>query len=167
MLAAAGCAPIVVVLGSVVVEVPGADIVVNPAWRHGMGSSLAAGLTRLSASAPEVLAVAVVLVDQPALTAQAVRRTAAGVTGGVTAARASYAGTLGHPVVLSRRVWREVAASSAGDSGARGWLERHAADVVTVACDGLGDDRDIDTPEQAVAWESESGPDPLTPTDTS
>lgn len=157
LLAAAGCAPIVVVLGAVVVEVPGADVVVNPAWRQGMGSSLAAGLTRLLTSAPEVLAVAVVLVDQPALTAQAVRATAAAVTGDVPAARAGYARTIGHPVVLSRRVWADVAASSGGDSGARDWLERHAADVVTVACDGLGDDRDLDTREQALAWESEAG----------
>ncbi len=152
MLMAAGCDPVVVVLGAVVLDVPGAVTVVNPDWAQGMASSLGAGLRRLLATPPEVTAVAVVLVDQPMLTAAAVRRTAATVvTGTCTAARATYAGVPGHPVVLGREVWQAVAQSAAGDVGARGWLAEHRKDVASVACDGLGDDRDVDTPASLTA----------------
>jgi nicotine blue oxidoreductase len=146
VLRAAGCHPVVVVLGATVVDVPGAEVVVNREWAAGMGTSLAAGLRRLATAAPAVVAVAVVLVDQPRLGADAVRRTGEGlVASGAPAARASYGGVPGHPVVLARRVWAEVAGSTHGDAGARGWLAEHAGDVLVVPCDGLGDDGDLDT----------------------
>lgn len=149
LLAAAGCAPVTVVLGAVVLDVPGADVAVNHRWSGGMGSSLAVGLRRLLVAAPGAGAAAVVLVDQPLLTPAAVRRTLAACEAiGAPAARASYAGRPGHPVVLARRVWEDVAAGAAGDEGARGWLAAHAADVLVVPCDGMGDDRDVDTAQE-------------------
>lgn len=151
LLRAAGCDPVLVVLGAAVVVVPDAVTVVNPDWAQGMGTSLAAGLRALeTATGPGVTAVAVVLVDQPLLTPAAVSRTL-GALGAAPAARASWGGRPGHPVVLARRVWAGVAASAAGDAGARGWLAEHAGDVREVPCDGLGDDRDVDTRAEADA----------------
>lgn len=146
MLHAAGCDPVVAVLGAVVVDVPDALVIVNPDWAAGMGTSLALGLRRLAVVAPGSPAVAVVLVDQPRLSAEAVRRTGEAVRSSTApAARASYGGLPGHPVVLARRVWAEVAGSAAGDAGARGWLAEHSPQVLLVPCDGLGDDGDLDT----------------------
>lgn len=146
MLRDAGCDPVVVVLGATVVEVAGAVVAVNPDWAAGLGTSVAVGLRRLAVVAPAAPAAAVVLVDQPRLSPAAVRRTAEGLLAGdAPAARAGYGGRPGHPVVLTRRVWRDVAGAARGDAGARGWLADHAAEVVVVPCDGLGDDDDVDT----------------------
>ncbi|MGF1663193.1 MAG: NTP transferase domain-containing protein [Kineosporiaceae bacterium] len=146
VLLAAGCDPVVAVLGAVVVDVPRAVVVVNPEWATGMGTSLAAGLRRLAGEAPAAPAVAVVLVDQPRVSADAVRRTAGALlASGGPAAQATYGGRPGHPVVLARPVWDEVARSARGDTGARGWLAEHATRVLLVPCDGLGDDGDLDT----------------------
>jgi CTP:molybdopterin cytidylyltransferase MocA len=71
MLHEAGCTPIIVVTGAARVDVAGAVVVHNPDWRTGMGSSLRAGL---SALAPDCPAVVIALVDQPKVTADAVRR---------------------------------------------------------------------------------------------
>jgi CTP:molybdopterin cytidylyltransferase MocA len=64
---------------------------------------------------------------------------------------ATYAGATGHPVLLSRRVWADVAALAQGDIGARPWLDAHRDEVMAVACDDTGSPRDIDTPEDLAA----------------
>lgn len=158
LLRAAGCSPVLVVLGAAVVDVPDATTVLHPGWAGGMGSSLAAGLSALADGDPDessVTAVVVVLVDQPRLRPEAVELTAGAVAGGARAARATYGGVPGHPVVLARRVWAEVATAAVGDAGARGWLADHAEEVVLVACDGLGDDRDVDTPADVEVWQGD------------
>ncbi len=144
LLSQAACSPVVAVVGAVELRVPGAITVANREWRCGMSSSLAAGLTRL-APLTDVDAVAVVLVDQPGLSPEAVRRTAAPVLGGASAARAAYHGRPGHPVVLARAVWQEVLATLHGDAGARRWLQTHAAQVVAVDCAEVATDDDIDS----------------------
>jgi nicotine blue oxidoreductase len=146
VLRAGGCHPVAVVLGAAVVEVPGADVVVdNTAWREGMGSSLRAGLSapRLRASG----AVVVVLVDQPDISARAVRRLLQAYAGGAGLATATYGGRRGHPVLLGREHWPGVAAAAVDDAGARDYLATHPADVVEVPCDDAGADDDVDTPE--------------------
>jgi CTP:molybdopterin cytidylyltransferase MocA len=79
MLAAAGCAPVVVVLGAAAERVLAvADLsaahatVVAEAWPEGVGASLRAGLAALAAT--EAGAVVVALVDQPLVGAEAARR---------------------------------------------------------------------------------------------
>lgn len=143
-----GCNPVVVVLGAAVVEVPGADqVVVNPDWATGMGSSLRAGLAALPDG---VEAAAVTLVDQPGLLPAAVRRVlACGSTDPAAAlAVATYAGDRGHPVLLGREHWAGVVELGVGDVGARAYLAAHATEVVEVACDDAGDATDADTPEE-------------------
>ncbi len=104
----AGLATTYVVQGAAPLAVPGAEIVDNPGWVEGMGSSLRAGLAALQ---PDVGAVVVLLVDQPGLTPAAVRRVvgAAGPSPEAAVVVATYDGRRGHPVLLGRRHWPAVA----------------------------------------------------------
>ena len=70
-------------------------------------------------------AVVVLLVDTPWVGDQAVARLIAAHLGGSVAAQATYAGAPGHPVLLGRQVWDDVAGLAVGDQGARGWLRTH------------------------------------------
>jgi len=151
LLAAGGCDPVLVVLGAAAEQVlataalPGATSVLNPDWASGMGSSLRAGLAAVPADAA---AVVVTLVDMPGLGPQAVRRL---VASGAEAAVATYGGRWGHPVLLGRAVLAEVAAAAGGDRGAGPWLARHPERVRLVPCDGTGDPRDVDVPDDLAA----------------
>jgi CTP:molybdopterin cytidylyltransferase MocA len=141
MLREAGCAPVVVVTGAAPVDVPGAIVVHNPDWPTGMGSSLRAGL---SALAPECPAVVVALVDQPNVTAAAVRRL---LESGAGVAVATYGGKPRNPVLIAREHFAEVSSHARGDVGARPFLRAHPDLVVHVPCDDVADPGDIDTPE--------------------
>ena len=59
-------------------------------------------------------------------------------------ARAAYAGEPGHPVLLGRDHWAEVAAHRHGDRGARDYLGAH--DVTLVECGDLATGADQDDP---------------------
>jgi CTP:molybdopterin cytidylyltransferase MocA len=155
LLAAGGCDPIVVVLGAAADQVlaaarlprTGVRTVVNPDWPTGMGSSLRVGLAAVPAEAE---AVVVTLVDTPGLGPESVRRlVAAGGPDG--AAQATYGGRRGHPVLLGRTVITEVAAAATGDRGAGPWLAAHPERVRLVPCDGTGDPRDVDVPDDLAA----------------
>jgi CTP:molybdopterin cytidylyltransferase MocA len=148
-LRAAGCDPVVVVLGAAErtvrerADLAGARVVSNPDWARGMGSSLRVGLAALDGTPTQ--AAAVLLVDTPGITAEAVRRVLA--HGSPTAlVVATYHGERGHPVLLGRDHWAGVAGSAAGDVGARPYLRAHHRLVVTVACEDVADGGDIDTP---------------------
>lgn len=147
----AGCSPVVVVLGAAATEVArtadlgDAVVVVNDGWTSGMASSLCTGLTALAdlhASAAVVL-----LVDQPQVGPELVRRLVAHHSDGVAAVSVSYDGHRRNPVLLDASVWGAVMATAEGDMGARRWLDTHGDEVVLVACDDLGSDLDIDTPQ--------------------
>ena len=146
---AAGCEPVVVVLGSGATEVvttaalDDAVVLVNDAWPEGMGSSLQVGLHALTEMGAE--ACVVLLVDQPGVSADVVRRLIDAPP--APAVAASYGGRQGNPVRLHASVWDDVCAAAVGDVGARAWMRTHPEDVDVVACDDLGDDDDIDTPD--------------------
>ncbi len=150
LLTGAGCAPVHVVLGAaydeilVTADLAEATPVHNPAWASGMGSSLRTGLASLS---PEVEAVVVALVDQPLVTAAAVRRLLTAYQEGATVAVATYDGQPRNPVLLGRAVWAEVAALAEGDLGARAYLRAHPELLTQVPCDDVGSPDDVDTPQ--------------------
>lgn len=148
MLREAGCSPIVVVTGAVLVQVPGAVIVHNTDWRSGMGSSLRAAL---SALAPDCPAAVIALVDQPKVTAAAVRRLRDAYDSGARVAVATYAGRPRNPVLIAHEHFAEVARSAVGDVGARTFLREHPELVTLVPCDDIADPADIDTPEDLSA----------------
>lgn len=149
---AAGCAPVVVVLGAAaadiraVAELGGAVVVDNPDWETGMGSSLRAGLAALAATDAD--AAVVLLVDMPGVTAAAVRRVAS-LAGADALVMAGYGERRGHPVLFGHSHWSGIADAAVGDVGARPYLRRHVAEVQVVPCCDVADDGDIDAPADA------------------
>lgn len=141
-----GCAQVDVVLGAAaeealpLLEGTGASAVVAADWAAGMSASLRAGLAAVDATDAD--AVVVTLVDLPDVSAAVVRRLLRPAVARSTLRRASYDGSLGHPVVLGRDHWAGVSARTAGDQGARGYLATHEVDVVE--CGDLATGRDVD-----------------------
>jgi nicotine blue oxidoreductase len=125
------------------VDLHGATAVVCQRWAEGQSASLRAGL-EAAGDRPAVI----VLGDQPLLRPAAVDRVIAARRPGATGVRATYAGRPGHPVLLERSLIRR-ARELRGDEGARRLLR--GQDVVEVACDGLGGDVDVDTPQDLEA----------------
>lgn len=145
-----GCEPVLVVLGARATEaaefVPeGARVVEAADWAEGMGASLRTGFDVLAALDPAPRAALVHLVDLPWVGEDVVARLLA-LSGEDVVARAAYGGAPGHPVLFGRRWWREIAATSSGDRGARAWLAGRA-DVRLVECGDLGRGADVDTPD--------------------
>jgi CTP:molybdopterin cytidylyltransferase MocA len=146
LLAAAGCDPIRVVVGAAADEVGAllpdpAQAVRAEGWETGMGASLKAGLAALSAETGPVAAL-VHLVDLPWVGADILARIAAGAAP-ETVARAAYDGVPGHPVLLGRHWWTEIAETAQGDRGARDWLAGRP-DLRLIECADLGSGRDVD-----------------------
>lgn len=148
VLHAAGCSPVVVVLGAAANEVrataslPGSSLVDNPEWTSGMGSSLRVGLRALAGT--DAVAAVILPVDTPGVTETAVRRFVTLATPD-SLARASYGGRPGHPVLIGRDRWASVAELADGDVGARPYLSRHQ--VLDVPCEDVASGADVDRPE--------------------
>ncbi|HEX6469285.1 MAG TPA: nucleotidyltransferase family protein [Streptosporangiaceae bacterium] len=143
-----GCGPVIVVMGAAAIEVIGAVVVPNPDWRSGMGSSLRAGLAALPPGCP---AVVIALVDQPLVTADAVRRLVEAYRRGAGVAVATYGGRPRNPVLIAARHFAAVGESAVGDAGARAFLRAHPELVTSVACDDVAAPDDIDTPADLAA----------------
>lgn len=140
--------PIVVVLGAWVGEVPGAQVVVNPDYATGMGSSLARALDYFlqdSVQSPEPPdALLVTLVDLPGLTTEAL--TAISESSGELV-QATYSGKRGHPVKIGRRHWqplREHLRNGHRDQGARDYLAANTVQLTDVGHLASGSDLDYD-----------------------
>ncbi len=96
-----------------------AEPVFNPHWETGMGSSIHAGLAYVRETGPEPDAMAILLVDQPHVTAYhllAMRRVFREAQAAIVAAR--YDGRLGVPALFRRDVF-PLLASLPPSSGAR------------------------------------------------
>jgi CTP:molybdopterin cytidylyltransferase MocA len=146
VLSAAGCAPVVVVLGAQAdtvrarARLTGYVLVDNPEWPAGMGSSVRVGLAALDGPT----AVVILPVDVPGVTSAAVARLLAFADPDALA-RASYDGVPGHPVLIGRSHWPGVASSAVGDIGARDYLRSHP--VLDVPCADIATGTDVDRPE--------------------
>lgn len=138
-----GCDPVYVVLGAWTGDVPGADIVTNPDWSEGMGSSLRAGLDAVEADRVDIDRVVVTLVDLPGLTGEAISRL---VASPARIAQACYAGERGHPVLLGREHVRGVREAAHGDRGARDYLRAHRDEVALVEVGDVASGEDLDVP---------------------
>lgn len=146
VLRTAGCSPVRVVVGAAADEV--AALLPDPAqavraegWETGMGASLKAGLAALEATEGPVAAL-IHLVDLPWVGTEVLARVVREASP-ETVARAAYDGVPGHPVLLGRRWWAEIADTARGDRGARDWLATRA-DLRLVECGDLGSGRDVD-----------------------
>jgi nicotine blue oxidoreductase len=149
VLRAAGCGRIHVVLGARADEVrrradlSGCVLVDNPDWAEGMGSSLRAGLASLTGTG--VRAALVSLVDQPGLGPAAVARVLGAFEDEKSLVSAAYDGTRGHPVLFGAAHWPGIAATAAGDRGAREYLKENAGRIRLVECADVAEPYDIDT----------------------
>ena len=141
---AAGCEPVVVVLGAygeaVAAELAGLPVrtVDNPEWQEGMGRSLRVGVRAL----PEVDAVLVLLCDQLRVDTahlKTLMETFARTRSPIVAS--GYEGARGVPALFSRALLPELEALEA-DQGARKVLVRDASRVVEVPLPGGGEDVD-------------------------
>ena len=120
----------------------GASQVINRDWAEGMGSSVRAGVARIPAAADAAL---LMLADQPAVTAEDLRRL-------VDSWRrqprcivaAFYAGSAGVPAIFPREDFAALSALR-GDTGARALLRGAGDRVVRVPLPSAA--LDIDTPE--------------------
>ena len=145
LLTAAGCDPVVVVLGAQAdvvrakASLDGVTVVDNPDWDTGMGSSLRTGLHAIGIAD----AVVVLPVDTPGVTVAALHRLM-NLAEPNTLARAVYHGEIGHPVLIGSDHFAGVMASAAGDQGARDYLEANT--VRHVECADVADGADIDRP---------------------
>lgn len=140
-----GCSTVLVVTGAVDLTDVDAEVVPNPTWSAGMGSTLRLALGRLEAD-PSLDAVVLTLVDTPSVSGEVVRRLATVWREGSDLVVATYGGSWRTPVVIGREHWAGVRAAATGDSGARTYLTARAAEVTAVECGDLASWWDVDTP---------------------
>jgi molybdenum cofactor cytidylyltransferase len=137
--------PIVVVLGAeaerirAAIDLDDLEVVVTADWPEGIAASLRAGV----AAASGADAVVIVLGDQPLITPQVIAAVLDRFDTPQPAARATFGGAPGHPVLIKRSLFADVARLR-GDAGARDLLE--ARGVATVECGHLASAHDVDTP---------------------
>lgn len=151
-----GFAPILVVVGANAEAVQAAiaarpvEIVRNTLWRTGMGSSVAAGVRYHQQLGADSAAIAILLADQPLITAshlKQMRRLL--IDSGAPAVAAEYNGTAGVPAFFRRQLLSQLAALT-GEGGAKALLRdsKTARFLLPEAA------TDIDTPEDFSNLES-------------
>lgn len=148
---------VVVVLGGNATEIePALDlgrarVVLNPDHAVGMSTSLKAGIAALSS---EVERVAIVLGDQPDVSAELIDALLElHESSGLAAAAISIDGLLHPPVVLDRRLWPEIATLE-GDVGCRAVIRGRPEQVASLPYEGrTGHPVDLDTPEDYRRWQ--------------
>ena len=147
MLAVPAISPVVVVLGHEAaairreIDFTGAQVVVCDRWRDGQSASLRCGVEALG----DVGAAVVTLGDQPFITPQVIAGVLDFEPDRHDAVRATYDGTPGHPVLLTRRLL-DRAHELEGDVGFRDLLTGQR--VRAFEAGHLCDPADIDTREE-------------------
>jgi molybdenum cofactor cytidylyltransferase len=123
-----------------------ARVVVNPDHAHGQSTSLLCGLRAADSRSQ---AVAILLGDQPFVTAELIDRLAESfLSADAVLARPVYpdaGGAPGHPVFLARRVWPQLEKLT-GDRGARALIAAHPDWLLEVSVAG-------DPPPDVDTWE--------------
>lgn len=143
-LSGGGCTSVLAVTRAGLV-VDGARVLVNPDPDRGMRSSLALAVD----AADDALALAVLLVDMPGVSAEAVRAVVESWRPG-RIALASYGRRRGHPTVMEPALWRSALALAGPDEGARALLASRPDLVDEIAVPGSADD--LDTPADLTRW---------------
>jgi CTP:molybdopterin cytidylyltransferase MocA len=123
---------------------PAVEAIVNPAWRQGIATSVAAVIDRCRDAGHD--AVVVGLGDQPFIEPRTWRSLRDATDAAIVVA--TYDGVRGNPVRLDRSVWDLVPRT--GDRGARRLMAERPDLVAELAC--AGDPIDIDTQEDLARW---------------
>jgi len=150
--------PIIVVVGAeassvqTVIASQPVDVVHNPYWATGMGSSLAAGVKRLQEMDGNWAGVAVLLADQPLVDAEHLSTMRALLTSqSAPIIAAEYNGTVGVPAFFRREMLPQLAVV-APEVGARAILRESGKAVYAFPLpEGA---IDVDTPEDFAALEA-------------
>lgn len=134
-----GCEPVLAVVraGTYATDV---TTVVNPDPARGMRSSLALAVE----AAAEADALAVILVDMPGVSADAISTVIEAWRPG-RIARARFGQRPGHPIVMGLELWREAVRLAEPDGGARVLINSRPELVDDVHV--TGDPADLDTPQ--------------------
>jgi molybdenum cofactor cytidylyltransferase len=142
--------PVIVVVGAesekvrVSLAAVPVQIAENPDWQLGMGSSIACGMRALADTAPDAPALAILLADQPLITAEHLRRMRAMLSPDSVAVAAEYGGSLGVPAIFNRNVFPALLSLSP-HAGAKQLLRNLGQKVIAFPLpEGAAD---IDTPE--------------------
>jgi molybdenum cofactor cytidylyltransferase len=144
MLAVPAIERVVVVLGAHAGEVAASaeltevETVICDEWREGISASLRVGVRALA----DAEAIVLMLGDQPFITPQVIAAIADQVDAREPAARATYDGRPGHPVMIKRRLFGAIE-ELRGDAGARDLLA--GAGVRCLECGDLCTPDDVDT----------------------
>lgn len=133
----AGVTQVVVVLGahapaiaSALSELPSVTIVVNPDWERGLSSSLALGVSAVSAET-SCDGVLVTLADQPFVDADALRRLVTAFDEKHRIIASAYDGTIGVPALFGREHFEDLTRLT-GDHGAGSWLRSRRQEVTSL-----------------------------------
>ena len=122
------------------------EILHNPDYKLGQLSSLQVALRRLEKEA-DCDGVLVHLVDHPYLDAKLVETLMERfLTSGKLIVLPRYKGKHGHPVIFSRRLFKELL-SAPMDQGAKAVVNAHRGDTLEIDTENEGITLDIDTPE--------------------
>jgi molybdenum cofactor cytidylyltransferase len=129
----------------------GAEIVLNDEWETGMGSSIFAGLQQLETSGPRVTSLAILLADQPRVTADhLVQMRRLFEEGATPVVAAEYDGSYGAPAIFRDELFPDLA-SLPRSLGARHLLRSSRFAVTGFALPEAA--IDIDTPADFAALE--------------
>jgi molybdenum cofactor cytidylyltransferase len=146
----AGLDPVYVILGASSAEsareIAGsqARAIYNPSWQNGMGCSLRCGVQQILGLQPIPENLAVLVCDQPLLSAGYLARLLqAHIDAGSKLTSSQYGGICGVPAVFSSQIFRELTRIP-GDRGARGIIEAYASERTVL--DFPEGSIDIDTP---------------------
>jgi molybdenum cofactor cytidylyltransferase len=157
---AAGCHPVVIVLGAyadrLTREIADLPVLIahNLAWRTGMGASIRTGVEVLTGSGLAVDGVVIAVCDQPFCDASVIHRLLAGHRRGEQRIiAASYAGVYGVPALFDATLVPELLALD-GQEGARRVIENHRETILAVPFDAGA--VDIDSPEDLTLLETTS-----------
>ncbi len=156
---AAACWPVLVVTGCRAAEVEAGlrglpvEVVRNPRWEEGLGTSIRAGTLRAEAAGAEGLLL--LLADQPLITAAHLRRLIASrQQAGLPLAVSEYGGTVGVPACFTRELFPELLALPPAEGCKRLVLSRRGQ-AVGVPCPEAA--VDVDTPQEYAALRDRPG----------
>ncbi len=146
---ASACRPIIVVLGANAQDIASqvsqlsVEVVENPQWSLGIGTSIRTGIEVLMTSHPNVEAAIILLCDHPLVSSQLIDQIVAAYRLTKKSIVASqYAGTLGVPALFDRTLFSELIALEA--KGAKQVIQKYDRDVFGVPF--ASGTIDIDTP---------------------
>ena len=155
----AGCRPVTVVIGAFAdqmrEELAGidVDIIENPRWQLGMGTSVKAGVAAVAVD-DDVDGVLLLVCDQPGLRSDVMRELVdVWSRSGLTIAAADYGASLGVPAVFSRALLPDLLALSDAN-GAKRLIDHNRDRVAVVPFPRKA--TNIDTPDDAAKLETEA-----------